>query len=159
MFYVEREREECVLMAISLNMAGIRKTIKLMKHLEIRFSGIEHYLLAKAQFTTLLKEKERRPESSKSEESSEECNANEEEAEEEKQPLEITLEDLEPTLEACRECYAISIDHGSRAMYLVNGVLLRTPVSLGVCRTQNEVAIVTLDLSTFRKGCSCLQSF
>ena len=37
---------------------------------------------------------------------------------------ELKLEDLDPTLERCREAMAISEDYGSRAYYFVNGALL-----------------------------------
>ena len=104
-----------------------------MKHLEIRFTGIEHYLLAKARFTTLLNE--RGLDSRKTEESDVEKSEESEEggANTKNQLAEITLEDLEATLEACKESYTISVDHGSKILYLVNGVFLWTPVSLGMC--------------------------
>ena len=51
-------------------------------------------------------------------------------------------QDFEPTLDACRECYGVSVDYGDRAMYLVNGVLLQTLVS-PVCVDYSYSVIIT----------------
>jgi hypothetical protein len=48
---------------------------------------------------------------------------------------EVKLEDLEPTLELCRKALALSSQHGVRAYYFVNGVLLNAVRRVAVgCR-------------------------
>ena len=122
---------------------GIEKIICLMKHLDVRFTGMEHYLLAKARFIAVLKQYYpewcREPGAGKTD-SMEEHNFEERESEDgpsdeggenataECDSPQMSLEDLEPTLDACRECYGISAEHGSRLMYLVNGIILQKPV-------------------------------
>ena len=151
--------ERCDHLNIWFPLTGIKKTIKLMKHLEVKFTGIEYYFLAKAHFTALLNQHGRvrsqlqgiNPARDRSELS---VDRNEEETRSE--ATDLTLENLSETLEACKESYAISVDCGSRALYLVNGVLLSTPVSqCGVYGSYQNLRT----LRFLRTGWHCLQSW
>lgn len=110
-----------------------------MKHLGIRFTGLEYYFLARTLFLTLMNE--RYPKSSSPSPSScgdskekqdEDAEAGEKSEAGEEEDAGVSFKDLQPTLDACRECYGVSAVYGNKALYLINGVLLQTPVSF-VC--------------------------
>lgn len=123
--------------------AGAEKTLQLFPDLDVPYTGLQHYLLAKMYWRKLLAERGtgRKGEGGGVREGVEEgapvgvgeegsqAGGKEEVKEEgggdgEGEEEELKLEDLEPTLERCREALAISEDYGSRAYYFVNGALL-----------------------------------
>lgn len=93
-----------------------------MKQREMNFTGKQHFLIAKTSLKSLLKVHKKGDIEEKGEmvEGIEE----KETADEDENQRKIKLEDLEPTLEFCKECYLICVDRGSRAFYFVNGTLL-----------------------------------